>query len=226
MRQTFSSKIFRTISSVVLLTTLIGPNIQQTAQAQMDISVPADIDDEACIASGVNSFYLLRNIDLSYEQIEQIFALTTLKLDAYNKLIASYPAEDDLSGGYSFVVRPGAYLMPGFDKGYEEAMDAATKTITSGEAMIGQIAALNEQYGQYGEFSAGKKIILTPEQKAEIKQLDEDFDARYVAVMTNEQQQQYQENLATEKRINEACGIVKYEVTQDDIYFTPEPTTF
>ena len=188
----------------------------------MDIKVPADIDDKACIASGFNSFYLLQNIDLSYEQIEKIFALQKLQSVTSEQLINSYPAEDDLSGGYAFVVRPGAKITTEVSA----AMDAATLGLTSGEALIGQLAALNEQFGQYGEYGVGKKVILTPERRAEIKQLKTNFDTRYISVLTPQQQQQYQENLAIQSKINEACGIVTYDRSNDDISRAFELTTF
>lgn len=140
MKPTFLSKTIGTIGLIAALSTIVTAGILPSAQAQMDINVPAEIDDEACIASGFNSFYLLQNIDLSYEQMEEIFALQKLKSDTTEQLVNSYPAEDDLSGSYAFVVRPGAII----SSEISAEMDAAALKITSGEAMIGQIAALNE----------------------------------------------------------------------------------
>lgn len=221
MKPAFLSKTVSTLGLITLLTTAVGTGVQSTAQAQVDISVPADIDDEACLASGFNSFYLLQNIDFSPEQLEKIFELSSLQSDAYEQLIASYPTVDDLSGGYAFVSRPGAEITPEVSR----AMNAAAMEVTQGEVMREQIAALNEQFGQYGEFVIGKKVILTPERRAEMRQLRADFDAQYISVMTPQQQQQYQENLATKSRIKEACGIVEVDHTNYDIILT-ETTTF
>lgn len=221
MKPAFLSKTVSTLGLITLLTTAVGTGVQSTAQAQVDISVPADIDDEACLASGFNSFYLLQNIDFSPEQLEKIFELSSLQSDAYEQLIASYPTVDDLSGGYAFVSRPGAEITPEVSR----AMNAAAMEVTQGEVMREQIAALNEQFGQYGEFVIGKKVILTPERRAEMRQLRADFDAQHISVMTPQQQQQYQENLATKSRIKEACGIVEVDHTNYDIILT-ETTTF
>ena len=222
MKPAFFSKTVSTIGLIMVLATVVGTGVQQAAQAQIDIKVPTDIDDEACLASSFNSFYLLQNINLSYEQIEKIFELQTMQSKASEQLIASFPTVDDLGGGYSFITRPGAEITPEV----QEAMDAASRKITSGEAVRGQIAALNEQFGQYGEYAIGKNVVFTPERRAEIRQLDADFNARYVSVMTPQQQQQYQENLATESKIDEACGIVKVDHSDYDIGLTPDPTTF
>jgi hypothetical protein len=214
MKPTFLSTTLRAVGVIAAIATVATTVVQQTAEAQMNINVPADIDDEACIASGVNSFYLLQNIDLSSEQAAEIFQITEQQFDAYDRLIESYPAVDDLSGNYSYMSKPGVEIPPDVSA----AIDEATRGVTSGEAVIEQIAALNEQFGQYVEFTIGEKITITPAQTSEINALEEESAARSLAVMTSEQQQQYQENLVTEKKINEACGIVRYDRSTADIY--------
>jgi hypothetical protein len=227
MKQTFLSKTLGTLGLVAVLATVATTSVQQTAQAQMNVNVPADIDDEACMASGKDSFYLLQNVNLSPEQILEIFELTELKFEIYDRLVASYPSVPDLSGGSAFVSRPGAEPMP---PDVSAAFDAATvKFRPTADSLEADIAAINEQFGQYGEFGVYQKVVFTPEIEAEMKALEEDFVARYIAVMTPEQQQQYQDNLATESRINEICGIVKYDRSNDesgvnDIYIPFEPT--
>ena len=156
MKPAFLSKTVSTLGLITLLTTAVGTGVQSTAQAQVDISVPADIDDEACLASGFNSFYLLQNIDFSPEQLEKIFELSSLQSDAYEQLIASYPTVDDLSGGYAFVSRPGAEITPEVSR----AMNAAAMEVTQGEVMREQIAALNEQFGTAGQASKIKPLSL------------------------------------------------------------------
>ena len=205
---------------VVVLATAISAGMQPLAQAQMDVSVPTDIDDEACLASGFNSFYLLQDIALSYEQIERIYELSALQAEASERQMDSFPAVDNLGGGHFFVSRPGAEITPEI----QEAMDIAARNITSGEAVRGQITALNEQFGQYGEFLIWQDVILTPERRAEIRQLDADFESRYESVLTPQQQRQYRENLATESKINEACGIVKNDRSNYEFSRSPEPT--
>ncbi len=221
MKLTFFSKVIRTIGLMGAIATLAATGIQPIAQAQ-EINVPADIDDDACIAAGFNTFYRLQNIDLSYEQIEQIFELQRQQAVASEALINSYPTEDDLGGSYAFISRPGATITPEVSA----AMDAAALKLTSGEALIGEIAALNEQFGQYGEFGLGKNVLLTPERRAEMRQLNTDFDARYISVLTPQQQQQYQENLATESKIDEACGIVTYDNSNYNFSRSFEPSFF
>lgn len=222
MKPTFLAKSIRTIGLIAAIATVAAIGIQPIAQAETEIIVPAEIDDEACIAAGFNTYYRLQNIDLSYEQIEQIFALQTLQSAASEQLINSFPTEDDLGGSYAFVNRPGTATPPEVSA----AMDAATSKLTSGEALIGQITALNEQFGQYGEFGLWKNVLLTPERRAEMKQLEVDFDARYFSILTPQQQQQYQENLATESEINEVCGIFTDDRSTDNYSRSFEPSFF
>lgn len=59
-----------------------------------------------------------------------------------------------------------------------------------------------------------------------MSQLEEDFDAQYLSVLTPQQQQQYQENLATKSKINEACGIVTSDRSNEEISRSFEPTFF
>lgn len=225
MKPTFLSKAFGTFGLIAAITIAASTGIQRTAQAQpADINVPTDIDDEACLASGLNDFYVLQNIDFSVDQLEQVYNIQSEYAKAAEQQLASFPNEDDLGGGYAFVTRPGVEIPPDI----QAEMDAASMKVTSGEAVRGQIAALNEQFGQYGEYGTGKKVILTPERRAEIRQLDADYKARYVTVLTPQQQQQYQENLATLGRINEACGIVVVESDRSSFEFNLgfEPTLF
>lgn len=224
MKFTLLSKTISTIGIIAALSTVVATGIQPTAQAQTNVNVPADLDDEACLASGLNSFYLLQNIDLSVDQLEELHKIQTLQAEASEQQMASFPNEDDLGGGYAFVSRPGVETPPEV----QAAMDAASMKITSGEAVREQIATLNEEFGQYGEYGVGKRVLLTPELRAEIRQLDADFDARYVSVMTPQQQQQYQENLVTRSKINEACGIVTVEFDRSSYEFNLgfEPTLF
>jgi hypothetical protein len=223
MKMTFLSKTLGTIGLIAVLTTTANTNVQQTAQAQMNINVPADIDDEACIASGVNSFYLLQNIDLSYEQMEEVFRLTTLKYKTYERLIASYPSVPDVSGSSAFVYRPGAGEMsPDVSTAFDAALVGFRPTADSVKE---DVAAINEQFGQYGEFGVYQIVTMTPERRAELKALEDDFSARYISVMTPEQQQQYQENLTTKNRINEVCGMVKYD-RSNDVISVPFETNF
>ncbi len=218
MKLSSLSKAIRTIGLIGAIATIATTAIQPIVQAQ-EIIVPADIDDDACIAAGFNTYYRLQNIELSYEQIEQIFALQTLQSDASEQLINSFPTEEDLSGSYGFYTRPGATITPEISV----AMDATSSKFTSGEALKEQIAAANEQFGQYGEFGVWQNVLLTPERRAEMRQLNADFDARYFSVLTPQQQQQYQENLATESKIDEACGIVTYDNTNYEFSRSFEP---
>ena len=223
MKLTLLSRTIGTMGLIAAIATIVAPGIQQPAQAQLeDINVPADIDDKACIASGFNSFYQLQNIELSYDQIKEIFALQRLQADTTEQLINSYPAEDDLGGSYAFYTKPGAIITPEISA----AMDATSLKFTSGKALREQIAAANEQFGQYGEFGIWQNVILTPERRAEMSQLKADFDTRYLSVLTPQQQQQYQENLATKSKINEVCGIVKYDSSSNGISRSFEPTFF
>jgi hypothetical protein len=219
----FLSKTFATIGLIAALATVISTTPQRDAIAQMDLEVPTDIDREACAAAGFYSFYLTQNIDLSYEQMEALYEIETAQKNAFEQLIDSYPKGIDYSSA-QFVKRPGVYLPPDVS----QAMDEATATMgldLTAESAPEILAALNEAFGQYGEFGLGQTFTLTAAQKEEIEQLEAGFEAQSVDVFTGEQQQQYQENLETESRINEACGIVKFNFV--DTFFTPfEPTTF
>lgn len=206
MKLTFLSKTLSTIGLIAMLTTAANTNVQQTAQAQMNLNIPADIDDEACLASGFNSFYLLQEISFSPAQLEEIYRISSEASDTYDRLIESYPKVEDPNSGPQFDVRPGVELTSEmYDAMYATLAEISAKT----DSVTEQIDMLNEQFSQYGEFGIGTTLTLTPEQKAELKETVEAFKAQYIAVMTPEQQQQYQKNLETESRINEVCGITK-----------------
>jgi hypothetical protein len=222
MNLKFLSKTFGTIGLIAALSTVIGTVVQPAVQAQIeDIEVPTDIDEAACVASGFYSFYLLQNIDLSSAQLEELYKIMSAESDALEQLIESYPEEKDFSS-LQFIGRPGVERSPEISA----AIDAATLELTlTADTATETLAALNEEFGQYGEFGIGGKIIFTEARKAEMEQLEDSFDAQSVTVLTPEQQRQYQENLATKSRINEVCGIVEYDpATGTSTSF--EPTTF
>jgi hypothetical protein len=149
--------------------------------------------------------------------------LTTLKYKTYERLIASYPSVPDVSGGSAFVYRPGAGEMP---PDVSTAFDAALVGFSpTADSVEEDVAAINEQFGQYGEFGVYQIVTMTPEQRAELKALEDDFAARYISVMTPEQQQQYQENLATKNKINEVCGMVKVD-RSNEVISVPFETNF
>jgi hypothetical protein len=223
MNLTFLAKSAGTIGLIALMATTASTAIQKTAQAQSNRpSVPAEIDDEACLASGFDSFYLLQGLSFSPAQLEEIYRISSEANDADERLIESYPKVEDLISGPQFDARPGAEIT---SETYDDMYAALSEISEKTDSVTEQIDMLNEQFSQYGEFGIGTMLILTPEQKAELKRTREDFNAQYIAVMTPEQQQ-YQENLETESRINEVCGIVKDPVVIDSISFGFESPNF
>ncbi len=216
MRLTFLSKTAGTIGLIAVLATTVGIAVQKTVQAQTGPSVPAEIDDEACLASGFNTFYLLQDIDFSPAQLEEIYRISSEASDAYDRLMESYPKVEDLSSGPQFDVRPGSGLT---SEMYDAMYATLTEISATTDSVTEQIGMLNEQFSQYGEFGLGTTLTLTSAQKAELKETAEAFEAQSIAVMTPEQQQQYQENLETESRINEVCGITKEPTVIDTIGF-------
>lgn len=207
MKATSFFKMAGVVGAITVLAIAVGTGMQPKAQAQADVEVPADIDDEACIAAGFHSFYMLQNIEFSPDQLEKMFELERLASDASEALMASFPTEVELDGGYSFVNKPGAEITPEV----QAAMDAAAAAMPTGEARKAAVAALNEEFAQYGEFSLFEEVLLTPERREEMRQLNKDFDAQYISVLTPEQQEQYQKNLETQSKIDEACGIVRVD---------------
>jgi hypothetical protein len=216
MKLTLLSKTLGTLGLIAVLATMVSTAIPKNAQAQSNVEVPAEIDDEACLAAGMNSFYVLQEIDFSPAQLEEIYRISSEKDNAYEQLTESYPRAEDLASGPQFDARSDTEMTSEM----YTAMDAARTTISATtDSVTEQIAALNEQFGQYGEYGIGQIVNLTSEQKAEIKRTAEDFEAQYITVMTPEQQQQYRENLETESRINDACGITKDPIIIDSISF-------
>jgi hypothetical protein len=202
------SKAFGVLGLMAALSTAIGVAVQQTVQAQLTVEVPTDVDEEACIAAGFYTFDLVQNIDLSPAQLEELYKVASAEADAFESLIDSFPKEKDFNS-LQTVTKPGANISPDV----MEAIDAASLALSMpGAATAETVAAFNEEFGQYVEMLVGSTVIYTEAQKAEIQRLQDDFEAQSLAVLTPEQQQQYQENLETESRINEVCGIVKQEL--------------
>jgi hypothetical protein len=224
MKLTFLSKPLGTIALIAALSTVIGTVVQPTVQAQIDIEVPTDIDEEACVASGFYSFYLLQNIDLSTAELEELYRISSEEEDAFERLTDSYPKEKDY-GGVQFASRPGVDIP---SETMEFIYTALGETELTPDSAAETVAALNEEFGQYGEFGLGEIFTYTAAQKAELEQLEKDFEAQYIVVLTPEQQQQYQENLATQEKINEACGLVKDNSNRyvGSVGYQFEPTTF
>jgi hypothetical protein len=210
MNLKFLSKTFGTIGLIAALSAVIGTVPLQTVQAQIETGVPADIDDEACIASGLHSFHLLQNIDLSPEQLEKIHMNLLEKERANSSLIESYPGEIDPSS-LQYVTRPGVEVPPDV----REALNSALSVTLTADSAATAIAALNEEFAEYAEFGIGETVRFTDAQKAELRQLSEEFEARNVSFLTPEQLQQYQENLATESRLYAVCGMADLDI--DDI---------
>ncbi len=216
MKLTFLSKTLGTIGLMAALTATVGTAMQKTVQAQTSPSVISEINDEACIASGFNSFYLLQGIDFSPAQLEEIYRISSESSDAYDRLMESYPKVEDLNSGPQFDIRPGSGMT---SEMYDVMYARLTEISAITDSVTEQIDLLNEQFSQYGEFGLGTTLTLTSAQKAEIKETAEAFEAQSIAVMTPEQQQQYQENLETRSRINEVCGITKEPTVIDTIGF-------
>ncbi len=86
-----------------------------------------------------------------------------------------------------------------------ESTNSAIQAALNENPTSNQLEALNQKFGQYGEFSGAYINYLTPEQKVQLAQITENFQAQMQSVMTPEQIPQYQENLAAGRRISAAC---------------------
>jgi Spy/CpxP family protein refolding chaperone len=199
-------KTFGAIGLMASLVALFGTVPLQIAQAQVETGVPAEIDDEACIASGMHSFYILQNIDLSPAQLEKIHMIQYERSGELEVLMSTFPGESDPSN-FQYILKPG--VEPPAE--VIDAMSAALSVTLTKESAPEVIAALNEEFAQYAEFGIGTTVRFTEAQKAEMEQFDAGTEAQSLAVLTPEQQQQYQENLATQSRIYEACGMIRVD---------------
>lgn len=217
MKNNFPLKTVRTLGLMAVLSVTVGSGIQQTVQAQTesvtleervmqwradDIAQWETCDrvyqEEAEIYEGNYFFDVYRGLNLTDEQN-----------NAYLTFNAQSDAEtlEVLDNSLS-VVDPTAALAFGYSVDPEqipEGINSAIQAALNKNPTSNQLEALNQEFGQYGEFSGAYINYLTPEQKAQLAQITENFQAQMQSVMTPEQIPQYRENLAAGLRIGEAC---------------------
>jgi hypothetical protein len=223
MKMTHFSKTISTIGLMAALSVVVGSSIPKTAQAQSRSSIETqfqskaeEIDEQACLAAypqdqvfedGSAFFDDGQGIEFSADQLatlERTGAVIEQRLqsieDSAERIVGSNAV---LSIAY---YKEGLELtdeiLQAVDLAILEA-DDATSTTSEQAAMLNQ----NVESSQYAEFSATESLVYTPEQEARRIQVLRDRNANFLAILTPEQQQQYQKNIEIRKRLNEACGI-------------------
>ncbi len=117
------------------------------------------------------------------------------------------------------IVNPIAYLSfgnPGDFESIPQDVQTAIWAALEKGPKFDQKAALDREFGEYGEFYGSYINYTTPEQKAQLAQITEDFYTQVQGIMTPEQLPQYQENLVAKLKIDEACDYSK-------VPFSPYP---
>lgn len=222
MKTTFLLKTARTVGLMAVLSVTVGSSLPQTVQAQTEsVTLEEKIsqwraddietskvcnlvyEEEAEIFEGNYFFDVYRGLNLTDEQNDAYLTfnaqLDTETLEVYENAVSMIDPTAALSFMYTV---DSEQVPPGIDSAIQAALD---ENPTSD-----QIAALKREFGQYGEFLGAYIVYLTPEQKAQLTQIDENFQAQMLAVMTPEQLPQYRENLAARSRIGEACDYSKH----------------
>lgn len=110
MKLTLLSKTVSTIGLVAVLAAMVGTSAQQVAQAQAPTEIGTGINEEACMASGVNSFFVLQGVNFSAEQLEEVDKISAEAEEIYNRLYAAAERVDNPNAPVEFVVRPGVKI--------------------------------------------------------------------------------------------------------------------
>ncbi len=217
MKLSSLSKIVRTIGLVAVLSATVGSSISQTVQAQTE---PVTLE-ERVNQWRADDIARWETCDGVYQQEAEIFEgnyffdpfrklnLTEEQNNAYLTFNAQSDAEtlEVLDSSLS-VVDPTAALSFSYSVDPDqlpESINSAIQAALNENPTSNQLEALNQEFGQYGEFSGAYINYLRPDQKAQLAQITENFQAQMQSVMTPEQVIQYQENLASGRRISAAC---------------------
>ena len=149
-----------------------------------------------------NSFFDdFKGLNLTDEQQSAYNALDTQaeakRSEVYENTVSMVDPTATLSFGWS---EWDLNLIP-------QDVQAAVQAALDKGPKFDQKAALDQEFGQYGEFYGSYITYVTPEQEAQLAQITKDFYSQVQGIMTPEQLPQYRENLAARLRINEVCDV-------------------
>lgn len=224
MKLTLLSKTIGTLGLIAALSAVVGTGVQQAAQAQAETDPLSQLDSvaqaerQARYCAGDRSFsvvpeqyqvgdgtifaYDFMGIEFSPEQdtaYEKITAEATVAAAAIMERTATQ--QDLVNGPVSFA----SYGDVPSD--VQAKIDAVYLPSNADRTIPSQQRAdtLNEQFGQYGEFTVQVENVFTPEQIIENEQMDRDIQAATLAILEPKQQQVYLENLSMKSLMGGSC---------------------
>jgi hypothetical protein len=151
----------------------------------------------------------LRSITLTDTQQQAYDALNARQDEQITALFEQTVSVEDPTAILSFVSGfPGTVPAP-------PEVEAAIQAELNLNPGVDQVAALNRKYenGKYGIFEGAYVNYLTPEQEAQLKQIENDFYSGVQALLTPEQLPQYNRNLPAMRRFSEVCAV-KYPLSR------------
>lgn len=119
-----------------------------------------------------------------------------------------------------------SFVWSGDSESFPPEIQAAVQAALEKNPKYDQKAALDREFGQYGEFEGLYYTYITPEQDAQITQITEDYYMQAQGIMTPEQLPQYQKNLASRRRINEVCDVKGPMSPYQVVDTLPEPNSY
>jgi hypothetical protein len=211
MNLSFLSKTLSTFGLMALIATIVGSGISKTAQAQ-NLPQPLNFTEEemaelaaACDrTTQENSEPSPDGNGLFFDTLRAM-NVTDQQRSAYSTLLDQ--ADEKRAEIYenSVSVPNPANIMFMWSGPIDPTVESAITAVLNQNPKIDELAALNQQFGQYGVFTTSYFHYYTPEQDAQLGQITDDFNAQFEALLTPEQQLQYRENLAAGERIRSAC---------------------
>lgn len=238
MKLTLLLKTIGILSLIAALSTVVGTSIQQNVKAQTQegtessatVPTASQVDEKVCLAAypqdqvredGTASFDDFQGLALSPNQIEELNKIDAATSETYSRIVASgvRVADPDSTVEYEPIVGTLEDMPPEIERPIIKRRGALIETTMDA---IEIAAVMNAEFGQYAEFGPGTKIIYTPEQEAALKANTQNFDTRFFAILTPEQQQKLQENKGISSEIREACGIPEYSSTTTFYGFDPD----
>ncbi len=203
MKLTFLSKTAGTIGLIAVLSAMVGTSVQKTVQAQTEDQAVTEQSEQYCNQSFPQDqpYFYTEGIDFSDEQMEAFNRITTAAEEKDATIRESAQETIDPTAPVYFVPMENLKVPPEVS----EAVDRIQPTATPD-----QVEALNEQFGQYGEFGASPTLITTLEQDRQIEENDQESIAQVLAILTPEQQATFRENLALQEqiKINTGCESI------------------
>ena len=150
------------------------------------------------------SFDDFRGLNLTDEQRQAYDALDAQRDERINKVYERSVRADDTTAILSFSYATNVDISD-LDTVVPPEVQAAIQAALNKNPTSEQKEALNQEFGQYGEFIGSTITYVTPDQVEGLDQISQDFYAQVQEIMTPEQLPQYQKNLAARLEINKAC---------------------